>query len=748
MRIRVFLALMVTAIVLPLIVASSFAVYKIWQEERALAMSGLHKTVDTTSILVERDIQASIAALYALGNSEHLITANFEAFYAQAKAINRVPDTWTALLRSDGTAILNTALPFLALPQTAPLPAAAIPASQVSQVIATQKPLVSGVFTGPRTGRQIIAVYVPVLASGANNYVVVQGFALEHWKKINRQQNIPADWVVAVIDGAGKFIARSHKSDELRGKLARPELVAAAAQQKQGLIRHFTMDGIDSYDAFQRSELTGWTVAVAAPAASVNWPVVRALQIVVAGFLLAMLISGVLAFAFGRRIIEALQSASKAATLIGHGPIAPAKPTLIAEVDNLSQSMNEVSALLEQERLARLTAEQERTRLLEAERLARDVAQKENAAKDHFLAMLGHELRNPLAAISGAVTGLTRSTRSTLDADRYVGIIRRQNKHLVHIIDDLLDISRLIKGKIVLECRPVDLAQALQNCLDGLKAAERLEGHTLTVNAQSVWVHADPVRIEQVLINIIGNALKFSKAGTTIYITLEQIDSRAVLNVQDQGAGMTPELVSQVFDPFIQGPPPATGVQSGMGIGLALVKQLIELHGGTVAIRSDGLNQGSNFTVSLPMVSAPEREPTTGYGELISARPRTLLYVEDNADARSVMSEMLRLCGYEVREAADGAQALEALKSLRFDAILLDIGLPDMNGYELAGKIRALHGMHGLPIIALTGYGQTVNDKSADRASFNAHLVKPVNFEDLTRAIETAMDTAVEQSTP
>ena len=739
MRIQNFIGLMVAAIILPLAVASGVAVYQIWQEERGLAMARLHKTVDATSLMVERDIQASIAALYALGNSEHLLTGNFEAFYAQATAINRVPDTWTALLRSDGTQVLNTATPFAAPPTVVP---PSVVTSPVTQVLATQSPFVSGVFVGPRSGQQLIAVYVPAVASSFDKYVVVQGFSLEHWKKTGQQQDIPADWIVAVIDSAGKFIARSHKSDELRGKPARPELVAAAAQQAQGLIRHATVEGIESYDAFQHSQLTGWTIAVAAPVASVNQPVLRAVQIAVAGFLMAMLVSGILAFVLGRRLIAALQSASATAMVLGHGQIPKVMYTSIAEVDDLSRSLANAGELLERERLARLAAEVERERLLEVERGAHDAAEKENKAKDHFLAMLGHELRNPLAAISGAVSVLTRGNKSTQDADRYLGIIHRQNRHLVHIIDDLLDMSRLIAGKIVLERYPVDLAECLRTCIDGLTAAQRLGVHTVNVTAESVWVNADPVRIEQMLINLIGNALKFSNVGTTISIDLHAVEELAVITVCDQGSGMSPQLLAQVFEPFVQGPAPVTGTQSGMGIGLALVKQLVELHGGTVAVASAGNNQGSTFTIHLPKVPAPTTESTSGFGHLMAARPRTLLNVEDNADARAVMSEMLRLSGYQVIEAANGAKALAAVALQQPDAIVLDIGLPDMNGYEVARQIRLLANGRDVPLIALTGYGQSPDPGSAEQVCFSAHLVKPVDPEDLIRTVELALATA------
>ena len=738
MRIRIFIALMVAAIMLPLVLASAYAVNQIRLEEKVASLASLHKTVDAVRLTVDRDIQSSIAALMALGHSEHLQTGNLEAFYAQAKAINHTNNSWVALLRSDGTQVLNTAVPFAEPPTTS------APLILVDRALTANKPFVSDIFVGARTGRQLVAVYVPITAVGSTKYVLAQGLSLAYWKDIAKQHDIPANWIVAVIDSAGRFIARNHKNDEFLGRLARPELVAAAADKDQGLIRHLTMEGIDSYDAFNHSELTGWTIAVAAPATSIDAPIVRAVQTATAGFLLAMLVSAILAAAFGRRFVSAVQNASATAVALGQGQ-APkmVEHTSIVEVDVLNQSLANAGKLLEKERLARQVAEVERERLLAVEHLAYEAIQKENTAKDHFLAMLGHELRNPLAAISGAVAVLSHASKESQDANHHLDIIRRQNRHLIHIIDDLLDMSRLMAGKIVLSLQPVNLAECLQNCVDGLKAAHRDNHHSINVSAKVVWINADPVRIEQIFINLIGNSLKFSPAGSSINVDLQLTDGQAVVSVQDQGAGMTSELLTQVFEPFIQGPSPVSGDQSGMGVGLALVRQLVKLHEGTVTVSSAGLNQGSTFICHFPAVPAPVDQPAPASKHLIAANARTLLYVEDSADVRTVMTEMLRLSGFNVIEAINGADALAAVMVRRPDAIVLDIGLPDMNGYEVARQMRLLPASRDIPIIALTGFGQSRDKDHSAQVGFNAHLVKPVDPEELIRTVEAMLARAL-----
>lgn len=741
MRIRIFIAFMVVAIMLPLALASAFAINQIRLEEKKASFLSLHKTVDAISLTIDRDIQSSISAMMALGNSEHLQTGNLEAFYAQAKAINRTTNSWVALLRSDGSQVLNTAVPF-----NEP-PTASAPSVLVNKALASNEPFVSDIFVGPRTGHQLVAVYVPTTAVGSAKYVLAQGFSLPHWKDIAKQKVIPADWIVAVLDRAGRFIARSHKSDDFVGRIARPELVAAAAQKDQGLIRHSTLEGIESYDAFNHSELTGWTIAVAAPVSSIDAPMIRAVQITVGGFLLAMVVSGILATAFGRRFVAAIKNASAAAVVLGQGQ-APKKAghTSIVEVDVLNQSLANAGRLLETERLARQVAEAERERLLLVEHQAYIAAQKENIAKDHFLAMLGHELRNPLAAISGAVEVLTLTNHDTKDSNHHLDIIKRQNRHLIHIIDDLLDMSRLMAGKLVLSLRPLNLAECVLGCVEGLRAAQRVNHHCINVTAQSVWINADSVRIEQIIVNLIGNSLKFSPAGSCINVDLQLTDGKAVVSVQDLGPGMSPELLTQVFEPFIQGPPPTGGDHGGMGVGLALVKQMVELHGGTVAVASAGSNLGSTFTCHFPAVPAPDNEPALASTDTMSVQPRTLLYVEDNADVRSVMSEMLRLLGYEVIEAENGEDALAAVTEKQPDVVLLDIGLPDMSGYEVARQIRRMPSRRDVPIIALTGFGQSRDKDAAASVGFNAHLIKPVDPEELIRTVEAVLTSADNQA--
>ena len=731
MRIRTLLVLMAAAVLLPVVLASVIALEKIRDGERTAALRGLQETVRATALIVDRETQGSLSVLKALSNSEHLRTANFRGFYDQAAALDLKPDVWTALLDDQGQQLANTLVPF-----GSPLPPA-VARERVARVLATGKPMVTDVILSPITQRMLTTIYVPAKVPGGKSYVVAQAISVDHWRQVTLHQQIPADWIVALIDRQGKFIARSHNGVELVGRPARPELVAAAGGAERGALRHSTLEGIDSYDAFDHSELTGWTVAVAAPTELVDGPARRAMLLALAGLGLAVLAAIIAAAAFGQRFIRAIESAGRAAVALGKGERPVPRATALVEVDALNRALVDAGELLDAERRSRQAAEAERERLLASEMSAREAGQAQNVAKDQFLAMLGHELRNPLAAISGAISLLEVGGIEPERAGRYQDIIRRQNRHLAHIINDLLDVSRLMAGKITLERYPLNLADCVASCVEALRATERAIGLRIVVRAVPVWVNGDAVRIEQILNNLITNALKFSPAGGEVQVEVREDGERAVVTVQDFGAGMDEVLLPQVFEPFFQGPQPANRTQSGLGIGLALVRQLARLHGGDVDAASAGRGEGSRFSLWLPRIDAPLGEAPHA-GPPVASR-RTLVYAEDNEDARAAMAELLRSYDYEVVEVPDGKSVLAAVLAAQPDAVLLDIGLPDIDGYEVARRLRANPATRFVPLIALTGYGQQRDKEAAASAGFDLHLVKPVEPSRVVEAVEEVL---------
>ena len=376
----------------------------------------------------------------------------------------------------------------------------------------------------------------------------------------------------------------------------------------------------------------------------------------------------------------------------------------------------------------------QKARLLAAEHAARAEAEAASRGKDEMLAMLGHELRNPLAAIAAAAHVLGAAGLTEPAARRAREIIVRQNAHLARLVDDLLDVARVTSGKIILDRRPLELAEAVRRGVATLAASGRTDGHRIGLDLEPVWAHADETRLEQIITNLVGNALRFTPAGGAVDVTLRASDGQAVLQVCDSGVGIAPEMLPRVFDMFVQGPRRPDGGPGGLGLGLTLVRRITELHGGSVEAASDGPGRGSTFTVRLPTTAPPLALPARPTAPPPSAAPRRILVVEDNADAREMLRSALELSGHEVHEAHDGPSGLEATLRLHPDVALIDIGLPEFDGYEIARKVRVAAGATPY-LVALTGFGQPDDRRQALEAGFDAHLVKPVDPDALLAVI-------------
>jgi signal transduction histidine kinase/CheY-like chemotaxis protein len=367
---------------------------------------------------------------------------------------------------------------------------------------------------------------------------------------------------------------------------------------------------------------------------------------------------------------------------------------------------------------------------------ARAAAESANREKDEFLAMLGHELRNPLGAIGNAVQVLDLAPGPEDAADARA-VIERQLEHLTRLVDDLLDVSRALSGKIALERRPLDLAELVARVTATMDQGGRTARHVVTVEAEPAWIDGDPLRIEQVVTNLVENALKYTPAGGAVRVTVRPEAERAVLSVVDTGVGIRRELLERVFDLFVQGEHSLDRRAGGLGIGLTLVRRIVDLHGGVVEVASDGPGQGSRFTVRLPaLAGAPASPSADAPGRAPAAPRRRVLVVEDNDDAREMLCRLLRLLGHEPHEAADGLSGVARALDLRPDLTLVDIGLPGLDGYEVAKRIRAHAAGRELRLVALTGYGLDEDRARALAAGYDLHLVKPMDSSRLAEILD------------
>jgi two-component system, chemotaxis family, CheB/CheR fusion protein len=388
----------------------------------------------------------------------------------------------------------------------------------------------------------------------------------------------------------------------------------------------------------------------------------------------------------------------------------------------------------------------DRKRAEEALRRSEEQLREANRRKDEFLAMLAHELRNPLSAIGSAVQVARRSDAAE-SREWATEVIGRQVKQLTRLIDDLLDVSRITRGKIRLRPELVDLGPILNGAVETARPLIEERKHELTVSFRPGALHllADPVRLEQVVVNLLTNAAKYTEAGGRIWLSAERDGPDVVIRVRDNGIGIPPERLPEMFELFAQGDRSLARSEGGLGIGLTLVKSLVEMHGGSVSASSGGPGAGSEFTVRLPAAVAPQAGPSSSpraAGRAATQAAR-ILVVDDNADSARGLSRLLKLLGHDVRTAHDGTEAIAAVRSHRPDVVLLDIGLPGMDGYEVARRLRDDAGCRDATIIGISGYGQEEDRRRGRDAGFDHHLVKPVDYDALLSLLYRPLDSPV-----
>jgi PAS domain S-box-containing protein len=363
--------------------------------------------------------------------------------------------------------------------------------------------------------------------------------------------------------------------------------------------------------------------------------------------------------------------------------------------------------------------------------------------KDEFLATLAHELRNPLAPIRNALQIMRLSGKAEVQEDAR-NVIERQLGQMVHLVDDLLDVSRITQGKVELRLELADVASAVQTAVETSRPLIEVGKHDLTVSLpmpQSLMVRADMTRLCQIIANLLNNAAKYTPDGGRIEVSAQREDGLAVVRVKDSGVGISPTMLPRVFEMFAQVDAQSERAQGGLGIGLALVKQLVAMHGGEVQAHSDGPGQGSEFTVRLPLAEAGAASAERIEAHKLETGAEQgvrVLIVDDNIDSALTMAQVLEMLGYETRTVHDGLEAVTAAQAFAPDVVVLDIGLPRINGHEAARRIRQLPGGRDMMLVALSGWGQEDDLRKSTAAGFDRHFVKPVDLHALMEVVALA----------
>ena len=710
--------------ILPIGIFAAALLYLHWQAQEQQRRQLQAETTRLVAVALDNALEGSVQRLGILARQWANSAGSEAELYEAAKSALAGNADWENMLAfsASGEGVFRLDRPF-----GTPIPSMRL-RDYSRRALQENVPTISDIFVNATNQKAVVGVAYPVARKGVVTHVLMASLNLRWFDQLLAQQGLPAGGIAGIFDHRLQFVARSHDGDARRGSSPAPDLHKRMLVEKQGLGRFASLDNTSVYTSWTYTR-HGWAVALAMPAGPIDGALWRSMMLLGA-LLLAVVVAG-LAFAAlkARRITGSLSLLEARARQLSRGePLAPAPGSHVGEVDRALDGVESAAALL-------AAAREERDRLLEGEQQRRAAAEQANHSKDEFLAMLGHELRNPLAAVSNAAAIVRSSDRTPEQLEFAAGVIHRQSGHLKRLIDDLLDVGRVMTGKIMLDARPLDLQASLHHVITTLKTAGTLDQRRVHVQAAPVWVSGDQTRIEQILSNLLVNAATYTRTGGEIHVTLAEEDGEALVRIADDGVGIPPEEQARIFELFYQGEPSGKRVHSGLGIGLTLVKRLAELHGGAVTVKSAGRDRGTTFTVRMPAcASVVHRE-----AEFLKAGARrTVLLVEDNADERESLRMALELHGHRVVHAADAESALAKVRTEKPSIAFIDIGLPGMDGYGLARELRSAYDGQ-MALVALTGYGTPDDERRAKDAGFVRHLTKPVAVTELAAIVSRAV---------
>jgi signal transduction histidine kinase len=593
MKTRTYLLLMLVAIIVPVACLSMLGLSMLLRFERESRIHSIEEVARSTSLLIDSEIAIAEASINNIANSQDIATDNFERLHRLLSATRKSPLSWTLIADVDGNGLMNTLVPY-------GTPLARHAGTWAAEVYDAQKTHVGGYFIGAKSKRGVVSVDVPLPLSAGKKYVVTQIFDPNYFNKVFRRNTLPANWIIGVSDAKGITIARNVNAEKFVGQRIRPELFDASRRHAGGMLRHLTREGVEVYDVFVRSAATGWLVGVGVPVADIEsasrltaWSTATALLVVLGGAI------GIAVF-FGRRIDKSLRNATLAAHALARGEITPVIRSNLKEADVLLGELHRTSVALSEESAARIALERERERLLDSERSARKQAETQSEAKDTFIAMLSHELRNPLAAISSAVAVIRLPRMPAANIDKAWDIVTRQLRHLTRMVEDLLDVRRVLSGKVTLSKERVNVGEILAFCADSRRMAETRR-HAWSVQLEDAWVLGDRTRLEQVVDNLLVNAMKYSPEDGGIAVRNYPDGGMVVIEVADMGIGIAAEILPTIFDSLVQGPTAIDRSQGGLGLGLSIARELVQMHDGSITAHSEGLGKGSTFVVRLPL---------------------------------------------------------------------------------------------------------------------------------------------------
>lgn len=588
-RLRWHLLVLVVGTLLPLVLFSTVVVLRLANEQREASLRRLAYSSHLMGEAVEQELSSTMRTLEALAESDRLDREDLQGFWTEASRVHRTQPTWLAILlvAPNGQQLLTTSRPYgTALARVAE-------ADSLRRLVQTGKPTVGTLAHGRQNGRWAFPVRVPVRRRGRIRFVLTAAITPQALTQtVVRQLPPNEEWTRTVLDSNHIIIARTRDPERFIGKPATSGFFNRLKTSNDGIYRNTSIDGIPVYAAYLKTRQFHWVAVVTAAASSIDEPVAASLTALGSVGLIVLVLSCAGAYGLSRRLSRGIRSASQAATALAHGQQLEMEPSSISEFARLADALHTSSQLLA-ERSA------ERDELLTRSDLARSQAETANRAKDEFLAMLGHELRNPLAPIVLALEVLQLRGQQQ---SREWEIIDRQTRHMATLVEDLMDVARITRGKIELSLEPLELSQVTAHAVEMVSPLVSERRHELVVNVpdEGLLVRGEARRLVQVVSNLLTNAVRYTAPGGRIELSAHQDGDWVELQVRDNGKGLPDELLDRVFDVFVQGPRGLDRREGGLGLGLSIVQNLVRLHGGTVFAASDGPGKGSTFTVRLP----------------------------------------------------------------------------------------------------------------------------------------------------
>jgi signal transduction histidine kinase len=724
MKLRTHLIVLTLATVVPAVLFAVGLIVYHTRLERSSLERGMRDTARALALALDRDVNDIKTGIETLSASKYLNgPVDLAHFYEEAATVSKGFGGWAVLSDPSGRQIINTSRP---LGAALPIPTMAS-LEMMRSVADGRKTFVSNVFIGTVSRQPAVIVAAPVIRDGQVRYILDFPFPPTQFTKLLQEASLSRGWIALITDRDGGVVARVPDAAAFVGRKEGQEWTTQTASGGEGFIKGDVLRGRAVYAAYSRSRETGWVVGVAAPITLVDAGIRRSMLALSGGGVLLLAVACGLAYVLGKRIAAPIVALSDSLKAEPEAPLPPAQ-SRVSEVEDLRRALEDARAAGRRAELAHA---------------ARREAEAANRAKDDFLAVLSHELRTPLNATFGWVRMLRSGRLDGAAAEHGLEVIERNVTQQSRLISDLLDASRIVFGRLELNLQAVDFPALVASVVESIRPSAEIRaiGLKSELDPDAGPVNGDPDRLRQVVENILGNAIKFTPPNGSVTVRLAR-DGAACLTVSDTGRGIDPELLPHIFERFRQSDGASTRGHAGLGLGLAIVRHLVELHGGRVRAESEGVGQGATFTVVLPIVaSAEDTASATQTAASQSGGERLegvrVLVVEDDADTRELVATVLGKAGAVTFTASNARDGIGMVPRVRPDVLVCDLAMPDQDGLAVVQQVKAwaAEAAVALPALALTAYARAEDREQALAEGFDRYLTKPVEPSELVRAV-------------